>query len=79
MLSKEDVNGFNNTETNSSNVLLRLDVNIDDTNQIKIFEIFVDQDYREAVNNFCEKNNIIETKKDRLLKIVEEKLNIGSV
>ena len=61
MLSKDDINGFNTTETNSSNVLLRLDVNIDDTNQIQVFEILVDQDYREAVSNFCEKYNIIDT------------------
>lgn len=63
------------TNTNENFVVLKLDVNIDDTNKVEQLEIYAGQDVEEVVNTFCEKFNIPDIKKERLQKIVEERLN----
>lgn len=60
-----------------SDVLLKLDVNIDDDNQIEKLEILNGQNPVEVVDNFCERFNIVDIKKERLHKIVAERLNIS--
>jgi len=55
-------------------VLLRLDVNIDDTNRIEKLEILANQKVEDAINDFCLKFGISDIKKERLQKIVEERL-----
>ena len=65
---------ISNQVTNDDDAILRLDVNIDDSNQIEKLEILQGQNVEEAVSNFCEKFNITNIKKERLFKIVEERL-----
>ena len=68
----------NNTNENESEAILRLDVNIDDTNRIEKLEIIQGQDITQAVSEFCMRFNIPDLKRERLLKIVEERLAMNN-
>ena len=62
-------------QTNENEIALMLDVNIDETNQrVEKLEILAGQNAKEVVDAFCEKFNIVAVKKERLHKIVEERL-----
>ncbi len=65
---------ISNQVTNDDDVVIRLDVNIDDSNKIEKLEILQGQNIEEAVRTFCDKFNISNIKKERLFKIVEERL-----
>lgn len=53
--------------------MLRLDVNIDDS-RIEKLEVLAGQDVRQVIDDFCSEYGISGSKKERLQKIVEERL-----
>lgn len=55
-------------------MILRLDVNIDDNNRLEKLEIHANEDINKVIDNFCVKFQIPDVKKDRLIRIVEERL-----
>ena len=59
--------------------MLRLDVNIDDTNRLEKLEILSGQDVNEVINKFCIEFDIPEIKKERLKKIVEERMKTQNI
>ena len=68
------------TTAGNEETLLSIDVNIDDTNKIEKLEIFPSDDPYAVVNAFCRIHGISEEKKNKLQKIIEDKLNdnVGS-
>lgn len=57
------------------NAILRLDVNIDDSNRLEKLVIYPEQDPNSVVDEFCERFNIPAEKKERLQSIIEDRLS----
>ena len=55
--------------------LLKVEVNIDDTNNIVKLVIYPGDDPMKIVEEFCEKYNLGEDKKNKLQGIIQEKLS----
>jgi hypothetical protein len=64
------------SQVGNDDVLLRLDVNIDDNNRIEKLEIFKWEDVNEVINKFCNDFDISDIKKERLEKIVQERITM---
>lgn len=64
------------SQVGNEDVLLRLDVNIDDNNRIEKLEIFKWEDVNQVINKFCHDYDISDIKKERLEKIVQERITL---
>lgn len=79
--SRNKANTFNSTrdtkrtEKQKPVPLLNIEVNIDDNNQIVKLEIFPGDDPIKIAEDFCSKHGLSNDKKEKLQRIIQEKLN----
>ena len=55
--------------------LLKVEVNLDENNKIDKLIIYPGDDYVKVTNQFCDKHEINEEKRNKLIKIIKEKIN----
>ena len=73
--NNEEANSFDSDVKNGVSPLLKVEVNIDDTNNIVKLVIYPGDDPMKIVEEFCEKYNLGEDKKNKLQGIIQEKLS----
>lgn len=66
---------FEEDYKNGEAPLLKVEVNLDENNKIDKLIIYPGDDYIKVTNQFCDKHEINDEKRNRLIKIIKDKLN----
>ena len=66
---------FSEDYKNGEAPLLKMEVNLDENNKTDKLIIYPGDDYLKVTNQFCDKHEINDEKRNRLIKIIKDKLN----